>query len=348
MDEKKKNLPSKLRFTASRISDWFSTCGRGVATDISTTLISDLDYQKLEKGKEKILFETFGDESSMQVDLCFVLDCTSSMSTYIASAKDCILQVVEYMKSTNPNIKLWVGFCGYRDHCDGANRLQFFNFTDSYTKFKTYLSNEVKATGGEDAPEDVLGGLDAAVNKMKWSHKTRILLHLGDAPPHGRRFNDDPGDSCPKGDPYGLTAESVLGNIKSADIHYYFGKITYQTDKMVDVFRGIIGDFLVFDLDVDGNNPEELTKKLFEAVCSSITTSVTLTTSMNKVRQRKTLEKDSREPDWDTIPVKSGELLHYHLPKTLTCQELGLLQEKGSHYSKILLQTSPETILFRC
>ena len=32
---------------------------------------------------------------SMEVDLCFVLDCTGSMKNHIAAAKDCILQVVE-------------------------------------------------------------------------------------------------------------------------------------------------------------------------------------------------------------------------------------------------------------
>ncbi|CAI2176832.1 130_t:CDS:2 [Funneliformis geosporum] len=65
----------------------------------------------------------------MNVDLCYVLDCTGSIYSHIATAKDCIMHVVSYMKRT---IKIRVGFCCYRDHCDG----------------------------GGDGPEDVLGGIN--------------------------------------------------------------------------------------------------------------------------------------------------------------------------------------------
>ncbi|GBB92406.1 hypothetical protein RclHR1_00200039 [Rhizophagus clarus] len=258
-------------------------------------------------------------KKALQVDLCFVLDCTGSMMSYIDAAKNCIQQVVEHMEQTNPNIKLWIGFCGYRDHCDDSDRIQILDFTDSYENFKSYLSDEVKATGGGDAPEDVLGGLDAATNKMKWSHRTRVLLHLGDAPPHGRRFTSSY-DTYPDGDPNGLTAESVLENIKSEEILYYFGKITSQTDKMINVFREIIGEFLIFDLNMDGRDPKALTTKLFEAVCSSITSSVILTSSEtgNVYRhRRKNLEKNLEKPEWDALPIETGKLLHYRYPKTL-------------------------------
>jgi hypothetical protein len=172
---------------------------------------------------------------SMEVDLCFVLDCTGSMDEHIAAAKDCILQVVEYMERTNPNIKLWVGFCGYRDHYDGSDRLQIFDFTNSYSLFKSYISEEVPAKGGGNAPEDVLGSLSEAANNMNWRHTTRVLLHVGDSPPHGSHFTERFND-FPKGDPFGLTAESVLEDIQSKNIIYYFKKITNETDMMLGVF----------------------------------------------------------------------------------------------------------------
>ncbi|PKY12622.1 hypothetical protein RhiirB3_510223 [Rhizophagus irregularis] len=268
--------------------------------------------------REEAISETLTTiKKSLKVDLCFVLDCTGSMSSYIDAAKNCIQQVVEHMEQINPTIKLWVGFCGYRDHCDGSDRIQILDFTDSYSIFKSYLSDKVKATGGGDAPEDVLGGLDAAIDKMKWTHRTRVLLHLGDAPPHGRRFTNRY-DAYPDGDPNGLTAESVLEKIQSEEILYYFGKITSLTDKMIDVFRDIIGEFLIFDLNVDGEDPKALTTKLFEAVCSSITSSVILTSSEAENvyrRKRKNLEKDPQKPaEWDTLPTETGKLLHYRFP----------------------------------
>ncbi|CAG8534725.1 7126_t:CDS:1 [Paraglomus occultum] len=256
---------------------------------------------------------------SMEVDLCFVLDCTGSMHGHIAAAKDCILQVVNYVKSTNPSIKICVGFCGYRDHCDGNKRLQLLDFTSSCEKFRSYLSR-VPATGGGDTPEDVLGGLNAAITKLSWRNGTRILLHIGDSPPHGRRYHT--ADDCyPDGDPNGLTAESVLKEMQMENILYFFGKVTNDTNTMVEVFRSIIGEFSVFDL--IGGDPTTLIDRLYKAACSAITSSVTLTStigsdikSVYSMRQKK-LEMNTNEPDWEESKSHSGVLLWYRTPKTV-------------------------------
>ena len=69
---------------------------------------------------------------------------------------------------------------------------------------------------------------------MDWQNSTRVLLHIGDYPPHGRRFTYL-GDNYPNGDPHGLTAECVLEKMKSKNILYFFGKITDETEKMLDL-----------------------------------------------------------------------------------------------------------------
>ncbi|CAB4396121.1 unnamed protein product [Rhizophagus irregularis] len=176
---------------------------------------------------------------SMKVDLCFVLDCTGSMGSHIAAAKDCIFKVTNYIKHTNPSIELWVGFCGYRDHNDGSSRLQIFDFNDQYDQFVQYMLNVTPSSSPDnDIPEDVLGGLNAAITKMNWKNDTRILLHIGDNPPHGGNFTNLT-DNYPNGDPYGLTAENVLEKMKSKSILYFFGKITNETDKMLKIFSDI-------------------------------------------------------------------------------------------------------------
>src|SRR3954466_3704720 len=191
----------------------------------------------------------------MEVDLCFVMDCTGSMSPYITATKECILNVAECMANMEPTVKIRVGFCGYRDHCDGSNRLQIFPFTDSCEEFKSYISANVTAMGGGDSPEDVLGGLNAAITQMVWHNDTRVLLHVCDYPPHGRQFSNLSDDDFPDGDPNGLTAESVLGDMRSANIHYFFGKITNETETMIRIFYDIIGEFSVFDLDTVEEEP---------------------------------------------------------------------------------------------
>jgi hypothetical protein len=209
----------------------------------------------------------------MEVDLCIVMDCTSSMWCHIEGAKNSIRKIVDYMANMKPAIIVRPGFCGYRDHCDGFDRLQIIDFTNSCDEFKNDISN-VPALGGGDDPEDVLGGLNAAVTSMTWRNPTRVLLHIADYPPHGRRFTNI-SDDYPDGDPNGLTAEQVLGDMRSAGIYYFFGKITEHTETMIKVFQSIIGEYPVFDFE-STPDPEGLVEKFFDAACSAINTAITL------------------------------------------------------------------------
>ncbi|KAF0488044.1 kinase-like protein [Gigaspora margarita] len=262
-------------------------------------------------------------EDSMSVDLCFVLDCTGSMSPYIEAAKEHILKMASYVNRNNSNIKFWVSFCGYRDHYNRSDRLQILDFTDSLEKFKTYITNKVTAISNNDIAEDVLGGLNAAITEMTWSNANRVLIHIGDAPPHGRRFNTNLTDNYPDGDPNDLTAESVLKKMQLKKILYFFGKINTSTDVMLNVFREIIGEFPVFDLMTMGYKPEVLVNKFCRATSSAIFSSITLTTTLRNSKsiyslQRKKLQINPHEPDWTTYSVKTGKLLCCIPPKTLT------------------------------
>ncbi|CAB4402147.1 unnamed protein product [Rhizophagus irregularis] len=55
---------------------------------------------------------------------------------------------------------------------------------------RDYILQSVLPYGGGDTPEDVLGGLNEAITKMNWKNGTRVLLHIGDSPPHGKKFID--------------------------------------------------------------------------------------------------------------------------------------------------------------
>ncbi|RIA81489.1 kinase-like domain-containing protein, partial [Glomus cerebriforme] len=272
----------------------------------------------------------------MDVDLCFVLDCTGSMKPHIAAAKDCILQVSNKCKTINPNIKLRIGFCGYRDHFNGSDRLQIFDFTDQYEEFTKYLQG-VSAISNQDNPEDVFGGLNAAITQLNWKNYTRILFHIGDYPPHGSQFHDLH-DDYPDGDPYGLTAESVLENMQSKNILYFFGKVTNHTEKMLQIFRNIIGEFPTFDL--IGDDPIKLIDKFFKATSSSITIAVSLTSVIGSGSkdiydlQRKKLEMNLNEPDWDKLPLQKGVVMWYDIPKNLDELKNSKYFNKSNLFSK--------------
>ncbi|CAG8711669.1 uncharacterized protein OCT59_002205 [Rhizophagus irregularis] len=291
-------------------------------TLVSSTRENELrDKAKFVRGKA--ISKTLNNiKLSMKVDLCFVLDCTGSMGHHISAARDCILQVINYIKRTNPSIELWVGFCGYRDHNDGSSRLQIFDFTDQYDQFIQYMLNvkPSSSSDNDDAPEDVLGGLNAAITKMNWKNNTRVLFHIGDSPPHGKNFTNLE-DNYPSGDPYGLTAENVLKNLQSKNILYFFGKITNHTEKMLQIFRSIIGEFPVFDL--VGADPIQLIEKFIKATSSSITIAVSLTSTIGSNSkeiyslQLKKLHMNPNEPDWNILPLQKGVVMWYLIPKTL-------------------------------
>ncbi|CAG8541776.1 21521_t:CDS:2 [Cetraspora pellucida] len=254
-------------------------------------------------------------DRSKEVDLCYVLDC--SMGSYIAAAKKCILQVTEHIKNTNPCIKVRIGFCGYRDYRDNP-KIEIFDFTNSFEKFQQNLA-KVTAIGGGDAPEDVFGGLNSAITRLSWNDCTRVLLHIGDCPPHGRRFTNLL-DDYPNGDPNGLTAESVLEKMKSEKILYFFGKITEYTDEMIRIFHSIIGDFPVFDL--EGGDPTQLINKFIKATTSSIISSVSLASTIGSrvgdvYSSRQKIFTDPKVPDWSTLSSQTGEILNYHILKSL-------------------------------
>ncbi|CAB4386700.1 unnamed protein product [Rhizophagus irregularis] len=285
-----------------------------------TTITSNTEVTFL---REKAISKTLNNiKLSMKVDLCFVLDCTGSMRRHIAAARDCILQVTNYIKHTNPNFELRVGFCGYRDHNDKTRRLKLLEFTDQYEQFTKYMKS-VSAFSSlikDDLPEDVLGGLNAAITQLDWKSSTRVLLHIVDYPPHGRRFSNIR-DKYPNGDPYGLTAESVLKMMQSKNILYFFGRITSHTDTMLQIFHNIIGEFPGFDL--VGRDPIKLIEKFIKATSSSITYVVSLTSTIGSsskdiyTLQRKKLDMNPNEPNWNILPLQEGVVMWYHILNTL-------------------------------
>ena len=90
-----------------------------------------------------------------------MLDCTGSMEPFITAAEEHIRDFVRSIGNVYPHMKLRLGFVGYRDHCDGTDRLAIMPFTTDVETFECFVALEV-AKGGGDGPEDVLGALQAA------------------------------------------------------------------------------------------------------------------------------------------------------------------------------------------
>ena len=232
------------------------------------------------KERKQQIFDVFKNlKNAQRVDLCFLIDCTRSMDKYITEVKDKIQLMVAEMRQRFKDLKLYISFVGYRDHCDGANRIVSLGFTDSISSFTRFVQN-IRTRGGGDVCEDVFGGMEA-VCKLNWLHPTRILFHVCDAPCHGRRFHHGEVDDYPDGDPRNLNIETLLRKIQEYRIAYWFARLNPSTDKMIEEFAKVMaGDNQVHTVNLQNVND------LMPAVSQSISESIIATESVTLMTER--------------------------------------------------------------
>lgn len=207
----------------------------------------------------------------LSAKVCFVMDCTASMEPWIRTARHEILNIIDYVEERHPYADIHVAFVGYRDHGDDE-RILLHDFSD-VPSLVSYL-NTVVARGGDDAAEDVAGGLRQA-HTLKWDRTDVCMIyHIADAPAHGMLYHEeDVSDRYPEGDPLGLDPASILRQFVREGFHYTFVRITHHTDKMVDVFESAArkgpGRFAVIDM--AGRSRHQLASQIFESLDQTLT-----------------------------------------------------------------------------
>jgi hypothetical protein len=174
------------------------------------------------------------------IDLAFLVDATGSMEPYIAAvAEQCIAIAEDVSRSCGSDRSLKFAFVAYRDY-DDSPQVEFLDFTSDFEAFKNYV-NSIKAAGGDDACEDVFGGL-AKVGQLSWNtaqEAAKALYHIADAPCHGRRFHNNALDYHLEGDLLGRDLETLLSKLQiQVGINQYtFSHINESTRKMVEDFE---------------------------------------------------------------------------------------------------------------
>ena len=243
-------------------------------------------------------------EKNKNVDVVFLLDCTGSMAGYINEAKNQIKKIAEDISAIYEN-NMRVAFVGYRDHCDGSSRIEIFQFSEDTDKFVSFLGG-VAAKGGGDAPEDVLGGLEAAVN-LAWSSASKVIFHVGDAPQHGPRFHDlgAAGDTHYGAEPRGLVAEDLFRSMKQIGVKYFFGKVNNSTDKMFAEFQKIGGKEMVKEVNM--SRPDLLDTQAVTSISATI--EGTLAATVDMVRSLRVAKGGSHLPALSEVSCKSGKTL---------------------------------------
>jgi hypothetical protein len=158
------------------------------------------------------------DDEVGALDLAFVVDTTASMAGLIGRAQAQMIAMIEAVIATVP-VALRLGVVEYRDHPPQDQLLtRVHPFTHDLAQGQATI-NQLQATGGGDGPEAVFDGLVAACRELAWRpHARRVVVLVGDAPPHGVGAH---GDGFASGCPCGETTESVSALLEATRATLY-------------------------------------------------------------------------------------------------------------------------------
>ncbi len=140
-----------------------------------------------------------------KLDVAFVVDTTGSMKDDINAVRDSLFDIINQVTEKTHSLSIRFGIVSYRDHPpqDRTYVTKTFDFTDNIKRVHKEIGNLRPSEGG-DTPEAVADALHDAREVMSWNPNAyKVLLLVGDAPPHGRKYcqleDDFFPDGCPKG-----------------------------------------------------------------------------------------------------------------------------------------------------
>ena len=242
------------------------------------------------------------------LDICFCMDATGSMSRIINSVKTSIIQI-SHRISESTGMSCRFAMVAYRDYCDRELRHQIKDFGDT-TDLERFIGTIV-AKGGGDSPEDCFGGIYASINQVDWKAPSKIILWMGDSPQHGKKYNEKVFDDYPNGDPDGVTSEKIFKKLSKNDIKLVFCKQNNTTDKMIRTmeaeFSGNCSNYF-FKFDQQSNMLEFLSNVIVSVSSKSSTGEWT----SGEVKPYSLVPISSWKPDINWGPVEKCEIIKFN------------------------------------
>jgi len=182
----------------------------------------------------------FDDNKPEQIlDLCLIMDCTGSMSSWIEHCKETLHKVIDATVARDPECKVRTAFVGYRDFSDQSSLFSIHDFSYDADAVKGFISG-VQAKGGGDWPEDVQGGLRKALD-LSWSSlddSVKLAVFIADAPAHGKKYYaGHKHDDFPEGNPAGLILEDMMKEMSDREILVSLYQLNNDNETMYDIMK---------------------------------------------------------------------------------------------------------------
>lgn len=127
-------------------------------------------------------------DATENINICFVVDGTSSMKPYFAAVKNAIAEGCKYF---NSNEKIKVSVTIYRDKEDGDRIVESFpanGFTDPKNpNLQKFLDNAVAKSVAPDEKESLYYGIQKAVENCKFNpSQSNLMIIVGDCADNGK------------------------------------------------------------------------------------------------------------------------------------------------------------------
>ena len=114
------------------------------------------------------------------IDIVLVVDTTVSMKNDINFIQKKLVPLVEtHIEGFD---KFRVGIVMYRDYKE-AYLTKEVDFQDDLERIQWFL-DRITVSGGRDIPEAVYEGIFSGISNFEWDADNRIIIQVGDAPPH--------------------------------------------------------------------------------------------------------------------------------------------------------------------
>ncbi|MDR2028482.1 MAG: VWA domain-containing protein [Treponema sp.] len=123
------------------------------------------------------------EERGKILDLVLCLDTTGSMKDDIDAIREQLIPLLERMISGFPRFR--IGMVLYKDYYE-EYLTRIVPFTGDFEGFRKTLQ-AIRVGGGRDIPEVVYEALYEAAQKFPWTGESRLIILIGDAPPHPRQ-----------------------------------------------------------------------------------------------------------------------------------------------------------------
>jgi len=149
-------------------------------SEIAKTGGGDLIYAKTPDEVVDLIRTALEKERGKTIDIVICLDTTNSMKKIIDPLRLKLIPMLDRLLGGFSSFR--IGMVLFKDYND-VYLTRIVPFTANFARFQRDL-NGIRATGGGDIPEAVYEALHDGAVKFQWEAESRVMILIGDAPPH--------------------------------------------------------------------------------------------------------------------------------------------------------------------